>query len=123
MDIDMDMKYCDPSVNIIQEIDTEKLLKTITMQTDYTKEIALEKLKEFDYDCMAVIRSYLGTNNKKVVKKIESLYEPLVKKGAKLFLTTRRGAEIIKYASNSPFVDPSFTPEVSKVLFKTASRK
>ena len=65
MDIDMDMKYCDPSVNIIQEIDTEKLLKTITMQTDYTKEIALEKLKEFDYDCMAVIRSYLGTNNKK----------------------------------------------------------
>ena len=65
MDIDMDMKYCDPSDNIIQEIDTEKLLKTITMQTDYTKEIALEKLKEFDYDCMAVIRSYLGTNNKK----------------------------------------------------------
>lgn len=65
MDIDMDMKYCDPSVNIIQEIDTEKLLNTITMQTDYTKEIALEKLKEFDYDCMAVIRSYLGTNNRK----------------------------------------------------------
>ena len=65
MDIDMDMKYCDPSVNIIQEIDTEKLLNTITMQTDYTKEIALEKLKEFNYDYMAVIRSYLGTNNKK----------------------------------------------------------
>ena len=61
----MDMKYCDPSVNIIQEIDTEKLLNTITMQTDYTKEIALEKLKEFNYDYMAVIRSYLGTNNKK----------------------------------------------------------
>ena len=35
------------------------------------------------------------------MKKIESLYEPLVKKGAKLFLTTRRGAELIKYASNS----------------------
>ena len=35
------------------------------MQTDYTKEIALEKLKEFNYDYMAVIRSYLGTNNKK----------------------------------------------------------
>ena len=46
-------------------------------------------------------RIIVGTNNKKVVKKIESLYEPLVKKGAKLFLTTRRGAEIIKYASNS----------------------
>ena len=61
----MDKEARDLSNNLIQEIDTEKLLKTITMQTDYTKEIALEKLKEFNYDSMAVIRSYLGTNNKK----------------------------------------------------------
>ena len=46
-------------------------------------------------------RIVVGTNNKKILKKIESLYEPLIKKGAKLFSTTRRGAEIIKYASNS----------------------
>lgn len=46
-------------------------------------------------------RIIVGTNNNKVMKKIESLYEPLIKKGAKMFSTTRRGAEIIKYASNS----------------------
>ena len=46
-------------------------------------------------------RIVVGANNKKVLKKITTLYEPLIKKGAKLFLTTRRGAEIIKYASNS----------------------
>ena len=46
-------------------------------------------------------RIVVGMNNKKILKKIESLYEPLIKKGAKLFSTTRRGAEIIKYASNS----------------------
>ena len=46
-------------------------------------------------------RIIIGTNNKKVMKKIESLYEPLIKKGAKLFSTTRRGAELIKYTSNA----------------------
>ena len=46
-------------------------------------------------------RIVIGSNSKKVIKKISALYEPLIKKGAKLFLTTRRGAEIIKYAANS----------------------
>ena len=32
---------------------------------------------------------------------MEILYEPIIKKGAKLFLTNRRGAELIKYASNA----------------------
>ena len=33
--------------------------------------------------------------------KLQSLYEPLIKKGAKFFSTNRRGAELIKYASNA----------------------
>lgn len=65
----MDMLSKDPSNNIMEEIDTENLLNTITMQTDYTREIALEKLIEFNYDYMAVIRGYLGTNIKKEKKK------------------------------------------------------
>ena len=32
---------------------------------------------------------------------MESLYEPLIKKGAKFFSTSRRSAELIKYASNA----------------------
>ena len=46
-------------------------------------------------------RIIVGSNNKKVIKKIESLYDPLIKKGAKFFSTNRRGAELIKYAANA----------------------
>tara|TARA_B100000029_G_scaffold515555_1_gene623221 strand:+ start:2165 stop:3466 length:1302 start_codon:yes stop_codon:yes gene_type:complete len=46
-------------------------------------------------------RIIVGSNNKKVTKKIESLYDPLIKKGATFFSTNRRGAELIKYASNA----------------------
>lgn len=57
------MESLDPSNNNIQEIDIEKLLITIISQTDYSREFAMEKLKELDYDYMKVIRDYLGTNN------------------------------------------------------------
>ena len=46
-------------------------------------------------------RIIIGSNNQRITKKLESLYEPLIKKGAKLFSTNRRGAELIKYASNA----------------------
>jgi UDPglucose 6-dehydrogenase len=46
-------------------------------------------------------RIIVGSNNKKVTKKLQSLYEPLIKRGAKFFVTSRRGAELIKYASNA----------------------
>ena len=63
------MEASDISNNNVEEIDTGKLVSTVVMQTDYTKEVALEKLKEFNYDCMNVIRDYLGTNNKKTKPK------------------------------------------------------
>ncbi len=63
------MQTTDPSNNEVEEIDIDKLLDTITMQTDYTREMALEKLKTLNYDCMSVIRDYLGTNNKKTKPK------------------------------------------------------
>ena len=46
-------------------------------------------------------RIIIGSNNSKVTKKLESLYDPLIKKGATFFSTNRRGAEVIKYASNA----------------------
>tara|TARA_Y100000591_G_C21725343_1_gene641085 strand:+ start:692 stop:928 length:237 start_codon:yes stop_codon:yes gene_type:complete len=58
------METVDLSNNQIEEINIDELVATITSQTDYTTEIALEKLKEFNYDMMKVIRDYLGTNNK-----------------------------------------------------------
>ena len=56
-----------------------------------------EAIRDFRFPDRIVI----GCNDKKITKKLESLYEPLIKKGAKFFSTTRRGAEMIKYASNA----------------------
>ena len=56
-----------------------------------------EAIRDFRFPDRIVI----GTNNKKVIKKIKTLYDPLIKKGAVFFSTNRRGAEIIKYASNA----------------------
>ena len=67
-------------------------------------------------------RIVIGTNNKKILKKIEYLYEPLIKKGAKLFSTTRRGAEIIKYASNSFLATKiSFINEIANLCEKVGA--
>lgn len=71
------MNNSDPSNNTIEEIETEKLLNTVIMQTDYTNEVALEKLKLFNYDCIKVIRDYLGTNEKK--EKPKSLNQQIYK--------------------------------------------
>ena len=46
-------------------------------------------------------RIVIGSNNKKIFKIMKNLYQPLINKGAKFFHTTRRSAELIKYASNA----------------------
>ena len=56
-----------------------------------------DAIRDFKYPDRIVI----GSENKKVFKKMELLYEPLIKKGAKFFCTSRKGAELIKYASNA----------------------
>ena len=65
-------------------------------------------------------RIVIGSNNKKITKKLESLYEPLIKKGAIFFSTNRRGAEIIKYASNAFLATKiSYINEISNLCEKT----
>ena len=56
-----------------------------------------EAIRDFRYPDRIVI----GTNNKKVIKILANLYDPIVKKGAIYFTTSRRAAELIKYASNA----------------------
>ena len=64
-------------------------------------------------------RIIIGTNNKKVTKKLQSLYEPLIKRGAKFFVTSRRGAELIKYASNAFLATKiSFINEIANLCEK-----
>ena len=56
-----------------------------------------EAIRDFCYPDRVVV----GTNSKKANKILKSLYLPLVKKDSRYINTSRRGAEIIKYASNA----------------------
>ncbi len=56
-----------------------------------------EAIRDFKYPDRIVV----GSNNKRVFKTLKKLYQPLISKGAKYFTTSRRGAELIKYASNA----------------------
>ena len=56
-----------------------------------------EAIRDFRYPDRIVI----GSNNKSEFKIMKKLYSPLINKGAKFFSTSRRGAELIKYAANA----------------------
>ena len=56
-----------------------------------------EAIRDFTYPDRVII----GTDSKKANKILKSLYMPIIKKSSRYFNTSRRGAELIKYASNS----------------------
>ena len=65
-------------------------------------------------------RIIVGSNSKKITRKLESLYEPLIKKGAIFFSTSRKGAEMIKYASNAFLATKiSYINEIANLCEKT----
>ena len=75
-----------------------------------------EAIRDFRFPDRIVV----GSNDNKVLKKIKILYEPLIKKGAKFFSTNRRGAEIIKYASNAFLATKiSYINEIANLCEKT----
>ena len=75
-----------------------------------------EAIRDFRFPDRIVV----GTDNGKVVKKMQSLYDPLIKKGAKFFSTSRRGAELIKYASNAFLATKiSYINEIANLCEKT----
>ena len=56
-----------------------------------------EAIRDFVYPDRVVV----GTNSIKANKILRSLYLPIIKKNSRYFKTSRRGAELIKYASNA----------------------
>ena len=56
-----------------------------------------DAIRDFIYPDRVVI----GTSEKKSIKILKQLYSPLISKGAKFLNTSRRAAELIKYASNA----------------------
>jgi len=75
-----------------------------------------EAIRDFKYPDRIII----GTKNKKVIKILANLYDPIIKKGAIYFTTSRRGAELIKYASNAFLATKiSYINEIANLCEKT----
>ena len=103
----------------------DKVEKIISVKNKKNKFVVIsnpEFLREGDAirDFRFPDRIVIGTNNKKILRKIENLYKPLINKGAVFFSTSRRGAEIIKYASNAFLATKiSFMNEIGNLCEKT----
>ena len=73
----------------------KKKLFTVISNPEFLREG--EAIRDFRYPDRIVI----GSNEKKTFNIMRKLYTPLTNKGSKFFATSRRGAELIKYASNA----------------------
>ncbi len=75
-----------------------------------------DAIRDFLYPDRVVI----GTNSKKANKILRSLYLPIIKKNSRYFQTSRRGAELIKYASNAFLATKiSYINELANLCEKT----
>ncbi len=76
-------------------IKRKKKLFTVISNPEFLREG--EAIRDFRYPDRIIV----GSDEKKVFKTMKKLYLPLINKGANFFTTSRRGAELIKYASNA----------------------
>ena len=75
-----------------------------------------EAIRDFTYPGRIVI----GSNDKKSNRIMKNLYSPLISKGAQYIHTSRRAAELIKYASNSFLATKiTFINEIANLCEKT----
>ena len=81
----------------------EKILSKNTKRKNFSVISNPEFLREGDAinDFFFPDRIVIGTSDKRANKLMHSLYTPLLSKGAKYVNSSRRGAELIKYASNA----------------------
>jgi hypothetical protein len=54
------------NISFIESEEIENKIQMVLRQTDYTEEIAREKLKEYNYNHILVIKSYFGIAEKKI---------------------------------------------------------
>ena len=75
-----------------------------------------EAIRDFIYPDRVIV----GTNSKKANRILRSLYLPIIKKTSRFYNTSRRGAELIKYASNAFLATKiSFINEIANLCEKT----
>ena len=73
----------------------KKKLFTVISNPEFLREG--EAIRDFIFPDRVII----GTDSKKANNKLKSLYLPIIKKTSRYFSTSRRSAELIKYASNA----------------------
>ena len=74
-----------------------------------------EAIRDFMYPDRIVV----GSNNRRANNIIKNLYDPLIKRGGKYLNTSRRAAELIKYASNAFLATKiSYINEISNLCEK-----
>ena len=82
--------------DVIEKIlEKKKKIFTVVSNPEFLREG--EAIRDFRYPDRIII----GSNERKPFNIMKKLYTPLVNKGSKFFTTSRRGAELIKYASNA----------------------
>jgi len=75
-----------------------------------------EAIRDFTYPDRIVV----GSNEKKSYRILRNLYSPLISKGAQYLNTSRRAAELIKYASNAFLATKiTFINEIANLCEKT----
>ena len=81
----------------------ESILKKNKYKSNYDVVSNPEFLREGEAirDFVVPDRVVVGTESKKALKIMKSLYLPIIKKTTRFFSTSRRGAELIKYVSNA----------------------
>ena len=92
----MSAKETDNKTIIVSNEDIDKFINIIKAQTNYDDYFAVQKLKEFNYDYMKVIRDYMGIKDKKV-EPIKSVNQEIYKQIRHNLDTTMK-----EYRENNP---------------------
>ena len=99
--------------NILKNLKKRKLVDIVS-NPEFLREG--EAIRDFVYPDRVII----GTDSIKANKILKSLYMPIIKKNSRYFNTSRRGAELIKYASNAFLATKiSFINEIANLCEKT----
>ncbi|WP_440651474.1 UDP-glucose dehydrogenase family protein [Candidatus Pelagibacter sp. HIMB1495] len=99
--------------NILKNLKKRKLVDVVS-NPEFLREG--EAIRDFVYPDRVII----GTDSKKADKILKTLYMPIIKKNSRYFNTSRRGAELIKYASNAFLATKiTFINEIANLCEKT----
>ena len=99
--------------NILSNLKKKKLVDVVS-NPEFLREG--DAIRDFIYPDRVII----GTDSSKANKILKSLYLPIIKKTSRYLKTSRRGAELIKYASNAFLATKiSFINEIANLCEKT----